>query len=194
MLERTVFVYLRRQSHRMKKELFLTFLKIGAFTFGSGYAMIPLIEREIVARRGWMSKQDFWDQFVIAQSAPGPFSLNTAVFVGYRMSGTAGAVVSVAGLVLPSFCILLFIAACLADFRHLAPVEAAFKGIRPCVVALLAVPFYQLLCKLRTPLRIVAALIIMAVLSFTSCSPVWFILAAIAAGLLHTYFNTDSKS
>ncbi len=168
-------------------QLFYTFFKIGAFTFGSGYAMIPLIEREIVTRRQWFTKQEFWDQFTIAQSAPGPFSLNTAVFVGYRMRGTAGAVASVAGLVLPPFIIMFIIAACLADYRNLDRVEAAFKGIRPCVVALIAMPFVQWIAKLRKPLKIGFVLLLTAILYFTGCSPVWFILAAILFGAAHEY-------
>ncbi|MBQ7213963.1 MAG: chromate transporter [Bacteroidales bacterium] len=168
-------------------QLFYTFFKIGAFTFGSGYAMIPLIEREIVTRRQWFTKQEFWDQFTIAQSAPGPFSLNTAVFVGYRMRGTAGAVAAVAGLVLPPFIIMFIIAACLADYRNLDRVEAAFKGIRPCVVALIAMPFVQWIVKLRKPLKIGLVLLLTAVLYFTGCSPVWFILAAILFGAAYEY-------
>lgn len=166
--------------------LFLTFLKIGTFTFGGGYAMIPLIEDEIVNRKKWLTEQEFTDQFAIAQSVPGPFSLNTAVFVGYRMRGVAGSVAAVTGLVLPSFVILFCIAAYLSGYRHLERVEAAFRGIRPCVVALIAVPFYRFVSRLKKPWKMALALAVTAFLFLTGCSPVWFILAAVLWGMLQS--------
>ena len=91
-------------------ELFCSFLKIGVFTFGGGYAMIPIIQAEVITRKGWIKEQEFLDLLTLAQSAPGPISLNTAVFVGYKMYGYRGALSSLLGVVLPSFTILLFVA------------------------------------------------------------------------------------
>lgn len=125
-------------------QLFLSFLKIGAFTFGGGYAMIPIIEREVIDRRGWIARADFLDLLTLAQSAPGPISLNTAVFVGYKLRGIGGALASIAGIVLPSFVIILLIALFFSEIRHNAWVDAAFKGMRPAVVALIVAPVLSL--------------------------------------------------
>ena len=114
-------------------QLFWAFFKIGAFTFGSGYAMIQMIEKEVVDKRKWFEKDEFYDQFALASSAPGPFALNTAVFVGYKLKGWWGSLAAVCGAVLPSFLIILAIAMYLTDFRDNRYVEAAFKGIRPAV-------------------------------------------------------------
>lgn len=125
-------------------QLFLSFLKIGAFTFGGGYAMIPIIEREVIDRRGWVARADFLDLLTLAQSAPGPISLNTAVFVGYKLRGIGGALAALAGIVLPSFVIILLIALFFNEIRHNAWVDAAFRGMRPAVVALIVAPVLSL--------------------------------------------------
>ena len=88
-------------------KLFITFFKIGLFTFGGGYAMIPLIEREVIEKKRWIEKKDFLDMLVLAQSAPGPIAVNTAVFVGYKTAGVMGAIMATLGTVLPSFIIIL---------------------------------------------------------------------------------------
>lgn len=126
------------------RQLFLSFLKIGAFTFGGGYAMIPIIEREVIDRRGWVARADFLDLLTLAQSAPGPISLNTAVFVGYKLRGIGGALAALAGIVLPSFVIILLIALFFNEIRHNAWVDAAFRGMRPAVVALIVAPVLSL--------------------------------------------------
>lgn len=128
----------------MSLRLFLSFLKIGAFTFGGGYAMIPLIEREVIDRRHWVERVDFLDLLTLAQSAPGPIALNTAVFVGYKVHGLRGAVAALMGIVVPSFLMILCIAILFADIRHNAWVEAAFRGMRPAVVALIIFPVINL--------------------------------------------------
>lgn len=125
-------------------QLFLSFLKIGAFTFGGGYAMIPIIEREVIDRRGWVARADFLDLLTLAQSAPGPISLNTAVFVGYKLRGIGGALAALAGIVLPSFVIILSIALFFNEIRHNAWVDTAFRGMRPAVVALIVAPVLSL--------------------------------------------------
>lgn len=166
-------------------QLFWTFFKIGAFTFGSGYAMLPMIEKEVVDRRRWFDKEAFYDQLSLAQSAPGPVALNTAVFVGYRQRGPLGAVIAVLGSVIPSFAILLAVAFLLNDFRGNNYVEAAFKGIRPAVVALIAVPFIRMLKPLSWPM-IVLAVAAMLLLWLSGISPVWLIVAGIAAGVIYS--------
>lgn len=168
-------------------ELFFTFLKIGAFTFGSGYAMIPLIEREVIDKKKWFDREDFKNQFTLAQSAPGPFSLNTAVFVGYKMKGWIGAVVSVIALVIPSFVILLLIAVYLTGFRENAYVAAAFKGMRPAVIALIAVPFVKYLLDLKSWWRILLAIAAALVIWYFDISPVYFIMGGAIVGIIAAF-------
>ncbi len=117
--------------------LFFTFFKIGAFTFGGGYAMIPLIQREIVEKHGWMSDEDILDIFAIAESTPGPIAINCATFVGFRTAGFWGAAMATTGVVLPSFVIILLISFLLTGFADIPQVQYAFFGIRAGVLALL---------------------------------------------------------
>ena len=169
-------------------QLFWTFFKIGAFTFGSGYAMIPMIEKEVVDRRKWFDKDDFYDQFALASSAPGPFALNTAVFVGYRLKGWWGALAAVLGAVIPSFVIILLIAIYLTAFSENRYVTAAFKGIRPAVIALIAVPFINMLRRLPWYFMLLGCAVA-AVICYLSVSPIWFILAGAAIGLVLTFYE-----
>lgn len=118
-------------------KIFLTFLKIGAFTFGGGYAMIPLIQKETVERHGWISEQDILDIVAIAESTPGPIAVNSATFVGYKVCGFWGALCATLGVVLPSFTVITCIAFVLREFQQLAVVRYAFFGIRAGVLALI---------------------------------------------------------
>lgn len=117
--------------------LFRTFLKIGAFTFGGGYAMIPLIQREAVEKHQWISDGDILDIVAIAESTPGPIAINAATFVGYKVAGFQGALCATLGVVLPSFGIILAVALVLRQFQQLAVVQYAFWGIRAGVLALI---------------------------------------------------------
>ena len=117
--------------------VFSTFLKIGAFTFGGGYAMIPLIERETVERRGWIEEKDILEIVAIAESTPGPIAINAATFVGWRVAGFWGAFCATVGVVIPSFVIIAAISYVLAAFEHLKAVRYAFFGIRAGVLALI---------------------------------------------------------
>ncbi len=125
-------------------ELFFIFSKIGLFTLGGGYAMLPLIETEITDKRQWISKKDFLDLTALAQAAPGILAVNMAIFTGYKMRGVSGAICAALGAVLPSFSIILLLALFFHNFRENQTVERIFKGIRPAVVALIAVPVFRL--------------------------------------------------
>ena len=118
-------------------ELFLTFFKIGGFTFGGGYAMIPLIQKETVENKGWITDDDILEIIAIAESTPGPIAINSATFVGYRTCGVLGAACATLGVVLPSFVIILVISFVLQEFQELKAVQYAFNGIRAGVLALL---------------------------------------------------------
>ena len=118
-------------------KLFLTFLKIGAFTFGGGYAMIPVFQKEAVEKNGWVTDDDILEIIAIAESTPGPIAINSATFIGYRTCGVLGSAVATFGVVLPSFLIILLISFVLQQFQEIPVVQYAFNGIRAGVLALL---------------------------------------------------------
>ena len=168
---------------RLLVEIFWTFLKIGAFTFGGGYAMIPLIQHEVINHRRWLREGEFIELLTIAQTAPGPIALNTAVFVGYKLRGYRGALAAVLGVVIPSFLIILVVAMFFADMRDNVWVDAAFKGMRPAVVALIVAPIVGLTRGMNMWLMAVAAAIALVVWYF-GLSPVWFLMAGALGGVL----------
>lgn len=166
---------------RESLSLFYSFFKIGLFTFGGGYAMIPLVQREVV-RKGWILEAQFLELLTLAQSAPGPLALNTAVFVGYRVKGYRGVALSVFGIILPSFVIILIIAIYLHSFRDNHVVAAVFKGIRPAVVALMLAPVFGFSKGLgwkRGVLAVVAAFLVW----YFSISPVYLIIFGALGGI-----------
>lgn len=165
--------------------LFLTFVRIGAFTIGGGYAMLPLIEREVVGR-GWITKEDFIDLFAVAQSLPGIFAVNIAVFLGFRLRKVTGSIVCALGTVLPSFLIILGIALFFSHVQDNVWIEKIFKGLRPAVVALIAVPCISTALSVGLTWRTSIIAVITALLIWLAgISPVWLILAAAAGGLVY---------
>ena len=127
-------------------QIFSIFAKIGAFTIGGGYAMLPIIKQEIV-KRGWLQEDDFTDIVALAQAAPGLLAVNISIFTGYRLRGVKGSIVATLGSILPSFIIILAIAALFSGFRDNPIVIRMFKGIRPVVVALIAIPMLDMAKK-----------------------------------------------
>ncbi|NLM46145.1 MAG: chromate transporter [Firmicutes bacterium] len=125
-------------------QLFTTFFKIGATTFGGGYAMLPLIKREVVAGQGWLGDEEFLDVLAVAQSLPGAVAVNTAIFIGHKVGGASGAIIAMLGAVLPSFLVILAIAMFFAHFAENKIVAAAFGGIRLAVAALIAAAVLKL--------------------------------------------------
>lgn len=167
---------------RELRQIFGSFFKIGLFTFGGGYAMIPLVEREIIRDRRWIEPGQFAELLALAQSAPGPISLNTAVFVGYKLRGYPGALAGVVGVALPSFVIMLIIAVFFTGLRDNPYVAAAFAGMRPAVVALIVVPVIGLLRGTGLWAYPVAAAAAFAIW-FLGVSPVWLIVAGAGGGI-----------
>ena len=165
------------------RELFASFFKIGIFTFGGGYAMVSIIQREVIDSRGWIKEREFLDLLTLAQSAPGPISLNTAVFVGYKMYGYRGAVTALAGVVLPSFIIMLLIASFFTQIRHNEVIDAAFKGIRPVVVALMFAPIIGFVKGMRN-YAIAIAIAISLIIWHVGISPVYILFAGGIIGVL----------
>ena len=164
-------------------EIFWSFLKIGAFTFGGGYAMIPLIQYEVISRRGWLTEQEFIDLLTIAQTAPGPIALNTAVFVGYKFRRYWGALAAVLGVVIPSFTIILVIAMFFAGIRNNVWGDAAFKGMRPAVVALIVAPIVGLTKGMHW-VGLSIALATAVTVWYFGFSPIWLIIAGAIGGVL----------
>lgn len=170
-------------------QLFKIFFRIGAFTIGGGYAMVPLIENEIVSKRGWIKHEDFLDLLAIAQSSPGILAVNIAIFVGYRLKGVKGSLATSLGAVLPSFLMILAIALFFQQFKENVYVEKIFKGIRPAVVALIAAPTFKLgksakINRYTIWIPIISALLIW-LLGF---SPIWIIIAAGLGGFVYGKF------
>lgn len=175
-------------------QLFYTYLKIGTFTLGGGYAMLPLIQREVVDRKGWIDEQEFLNMIALAQAAPGLIAVNSAIFIGWRIGGWRGVAGAVLGAVLPSFLIILAIAMVFADWKELPAVEAAFKGIRPAVVALIAAPLVKLaksakISWLTALIPVAAALLIW----LGHINPVWVILATILITLIVCFISSSSS-
>ena len=128
-------------------QVFASFFRIGAFTFGGGYAMIPLIQNEAVEKRKWVTDDDILEVIAIAESTPGPIAINSATFIGYRAAGILGSVCATLGVVLPSFVIILVISFVLKEFQDLKPVQYAFMGIRAGVLALLCKSLWSMFKK-----------------------------------------------
>ena len=171
---------------------FKTFFKIGAFTLGGGYAMIPIIQSEVVDKKKWIGKEEFLDLIAIAQSCPGVFAINISTFIGYKMRKEKGAICSALGTALPSFLIILLIAMCFHRFMDVPWIAAMFNGIRPAVVALIAVPTFNLaksanitLVNCRIP--ILSALLIWAM----HVNPIFIIIAAGLGGYIYGKFLKD---
>ena len=163
-------------------ELFRSFFKIGMFTFGGGYAMVPLIEAEVIERRRWLAQNEFLDLLTLAQSSPGPIAINTSVFIGYKVRGLKGAVAASLGATLPSFLIILIVAIFFAGIRHNPVIDAAFKGMRPAVVALIIGPVISLARGMHWTMLGVIALAALAVWGL-GWSPIWVLAAAALSGI-----------
>ena len=163
--------------------LFLSFFKIGAFTIGGGYAMLPLMERELVDRRHWVDHADFLDLVALSQSMPGVFAVNMATSVGYRLRGIRGVVAAIVGNIAMPVAIILLLALFFQTFRDNAAVNHIFMGLRPAVVALIAAPVFTLartagLTWRNAWIPVLSALLIV----LFGVSPVWVILAAVLLG------------
>ena len=167
-------------------ELFYSFLKIGTFTVGGGYAMIPLMEEELVDKRQWMSREEFLDQLALSQSMPGVLAVNMATGLGYRLRGMWGAVSAIAGNIVMPIVFILVLALLFREFRDNVYVERFFMGVRPAVVALIAAPVFRLGQSAKIGWKdcwipIVAALLIW----LFDVSPILIILAAVALGFAY---------
>jgi len=184
----------REDTRQVASTLFATFFRIGLFTLGGGYAMIPLIEDAVVNKHHWVKSEELVDLIAIAQSCPGVFAINISIFIGNKLMGTKGAVVAALGTALPSFLIILAIAMFFHTFQDNHIVAAIFRGIRPAVVALIAVPTLKMAYTAKINrhtiwIPVVSALLIWAL----GVSPIWIILAAGMGGWAYGYATSEKK-
>ncbi len=170
-------------------QIFLIFAKIGAFTIGGGYAMLALIQKEITSR-GWLTDDDFTDIVTLAQSAPGLLAVNIAIFTGYKLLGTKGSVVATIGCILPPFLIILAIAMLFSGYQDNPTVIKIFKGMRPVVVALIAVPMINMARKANKRWwSWVISAISLAAVAFLKVSPIYILLTVLVISTSIAMYN-----
>ena len=166
-------------------ELYLTFAKLGLFTFGGGYAMLPLLEREVVEDKKWATHEEILDYYAIGQSTPGIIAINTSTFCGYKVGGNIGGVVASLGFITPSIIIISTIAKFLKSFSHLAVIQHAFVGIR---IAVCALVFYSVIKMVKkdanTALKFAIFLLTFLAIAFLSISPIWLVVFVGVFGIL----------
>ena len=170
-------------------QIFAVFAKIGAFTIGGGYAMIPIIQDEM-SRRGWISDEELPDIVALSQSAPGVLAVNISIFAGYRLRGVKGSIAATLGSVTPSFCIILAIAMLFTSFKDNPWVVKAFKGIRPVVISLIAVPMINMAkkcCKAWWAWLLAAAALVLV--AFLNVSPIYILITVIVVFFGITYYR-----
>jgi Chromate transport protein ChrA len=172
-------------------DIFTSFAKIGAFTIGGGYAMIPIIQKEVVDKKKWIEEDDFMDVLAISQSAPGLLAVNISIFLGYRLKGVKGSIVATLGSILPSFIIILVIAMFFINYQENPTVIKIFKGIRPVVVALIAVPVINMAKKAKLNIYTAALSVVTAILIiFLKVSPVYILLVV---GIIFTFITLYNR-
>ncbi len=176
---------IKNESMSTYTQIFLTFAKIGSFTIGGGFAMVQMMEKEVVDNKHWLSKEEFMDTLVVAQSTPGLFAIDMASHIGLKLKGVKGGIVGALATALPSIVAILLIAIFFQTFKENVYVEKVFMGVRPCVVALILAPCFGMakkakLNKFNWWIPIVTALLIYAF----GISPIWCILAAGVGGYI----------
>lgn len=175
-------------------QLFTTFIKIGGFTFGGGWAMIPLIEREVVDKYHWIDKEEFLDELAVAQSLPGILAVNISVLVGNKLRGFKGSFVAAMGTILPSFVVILLIAIFFSQIYNNPTVASIFKGIRPAVVALILAPVITTAQAARlNKWTILIPIIVALAIWMGGVSPVLCIILGGGGGYLYYLYTQRNK-
>ncbi len=175
-------------------QLFSTFFKIGAFTFGGGYAMMPLIQREVVEKHKWITDEEMLDVFAISESTPGPVAINMATFIGYNRLGVLGSFFSTFGVVLPSVIVIVLISGAYEAFRSNMWVDFAFKGVRAAVSVLLINNVIRLSARYKNnKIVLCVALAVFCLLTVFNVKAIYLIMVAIAVGIVMAKFNIKMK-
>lgn len=175
-------------------DLAWTFFKMGLFTFGGGYAMLPLLQREVVEKKGWATEEQLLDYYAIGQSTPGIIAVNTASFVGYFEAGVVGAISATLGLILPSILIILLVASILQQYMVLAVLQHAFAGIRVAVSALVCVSVYRLgKVGIIDAFTTIWTVITFVSIAFLNISPLWIVVGSFALGNLIGLMRDSAK-
>ncbi len=175
-------------------KLFLAFARVGVMTFGGGYAMIPILEREIVDRHGWATEEELMDYYAVGQCTPGVIAVNTATFIGYKVAGTVGGVVATLGMIFPSLVIITLIAGILTNFADVPAVKSAFAGIRVCVCVLIFNAVLKLWKKaVVDKITLVLFLGVFLLSVFFDISPIVFVVFCAAAGIVLTRMGVKGK-
>ncbi len=175
-------------------QLFLAFAKVGVMTFGGGYAMIPILEREIVGRHGWASGEELMDYYAVGQCTPGVIAVNTATFIGYKVAGIPGGILATLGVVFPSVLIITVIAGLLTHFADIPAVKSAFAAIRVCVCVLIFNAVLKLWKGAVKDKAALALFLIAFILSiFLKISPVFYVLFCALAGIVLTRMGVRGK-
>lgn len=176
-------------------ELFVAWFKIGLFTFGGGYAMLPLIEKEVIDRRGWATNEEILDIFALAQSVPGALAVNSAAFFGRRLAGILGAIVAVTGVIVPSLIVIIIIAMYFMTLQQNPTAMSAFMGVRGAVAGLIgAAAVRVVIASCRNKVAIIIALIALVLNLFTDINVAIIILAGAIAGLVIYYYLPSKKA
>ena len=175
-------------------KLFAAFARVGVLTFGGGYAMIPMLEREIVDRHGWATNEELMDYYAVGQCTPGVIAVNTATFIGYKVAGNLGGVVATLGVIFPSFVIISVSAGIIRNFADIPAVKSAFAGIRVCVCVLI----FNSVIKLwkgavKDKAALVLCLLVFVLSVFFNISPIVFVIFCAAAGILLTRLGVRGK-
>ena len=166
-------------------KLFISFLKIGAFSFGGGYAMLPLIKKEIIEVHGWLTITELIDILAVVEMTPGPIAVNSATFLGYKVGGVLGSIVATTAVVLPSFIIILTIAHFLSKFRDSPYVDWAFRGIRPVILGLVTSASITVAVDAFAGIKsIIIGLVIFYLITFKKLHPIWGIILAGISGVI----------
>ena len=175
-------------------QLFLAFAKVGVMTFGGGYAMIPILEREIVDHHGWATNEELMDYYAVGQCTPGVIAVNTATFIGYKTAGVPGGVIATLGVVFPSVVIITLIAGLITRFADIPAVKSAFAAVRVCVCVLIfnsVLKLWKGAVKDKAALVLFLAVFLLSV--FFDISPIVFVLLCGAAGILFTKMGVRGK-
>lgn len=175
-------------------DMFITFARVGVCTFGGGYAMLPILQREVVEKKGWATDEELTDYFAIGQCTPGVIAVNTATFIGYKFRGYPGGILATLGVVFPSVIIITAIAAFLASFAHIPVVQHALGGVNACVVALIASSAIKLgKSSVKDAVTAAIFLVVLCLAFFLDLSPVLLVVLAGVAGWLARWGSVVKK-